>query len=214
MTAKTNTSAAEALPLRLEGVLPPTPPPTLDPFLDAAARCFERFGIRRTAVPDIAREMGVSRVTVYRRVGTVDELARLLFARELYRLLTELAPVVAAVQDPDDLALIIERVVTYAGSHPVLRKILSDEPDLAGLYLVEGLPEIVARVVGVASPLLRAAMDRGAIARRDADVLAEWLVRITASIVLAPPKNLRSFLRAVIEPVCQRQQTDPSRHRL
>ena len=43
--------------------VPAVPPPTLDPYLDAAARCFARHGLRRTRVTDIADEVGVSRVT-------------------------------------------------------------------------------------------------------------------------------------------------------
>src|SRR3546814_18879186 len=59
------------LGIRLTGV-PPVPAVELDPYLDAAARCFTRFGITRTRVPDVAAEVGVSRVTVYRPVGTVE----------------------------------------------------------------------------------------------------------------------------------------------
>src|SRR5579884_3492717 len=74
------------LGLRLTGV-PPVPPEELDPYLDAAARCFGRFGISRTRVPDVAAEVGVSRVTVYRQVGTVEDMARMLLARDMHRLL-------------------------------------------------------------------------------------------------------------------------------
>src|SRR3546814_4780239 len=65
--------------------LPTLPSPALDPYLDAAARCFVRHGLRRTRVTDIADDVGVSRVTVYRQVGTVEDAARLLLARELDR---------------------------------------------------------------------------------------------------------------------------------
>ena len=184
------------------GPLPDVPPPALDPFLDAAARCFARYGLKRTSVPDIASEMGVSRVTVYRRVGTVDELSRLLFARELHRLLVELSPSIASVSGPNDIAAIIHAVVSYAREHAVLSKMLEDEPDMVGAFLIEGLPDVVNRIVPAVSPLLRAAMEQGAIAKRDPEVVAEWLVRITASIVLAPTRReLRSFLSEVLEPV-------------
>src|SRR3546814_393937 len=77
------------LGIRLTGV-PPVPAVELDPYLDAAARCFTRFGITRTRVPDVAAEVGVSRVTVYRQVGTVEDMARLLLARAMHRILTAL----------------------------------------------------------------------------------------------------------------------------
>ena len=37
-------------------------------LLDATERCFERYGIAKTTIDDIADEAGVSRGTVYRYV--------------------------------------------------------------------------------------------------------------------------------------------------
>lgn len=66
--------------------LPPRPDESLTPFLDAAARCIERFGWARTSVRDVAAEAGVERTTVYRRVGSMGDILRLLVARELHAL--------------------------------------------------------------------------------------------------------------------------------
>ena len=69
-------SDAVFLPALVRG-LPPPPDAALDPYLDAAAACFARHGISRSAVADIAKEMGVSRTTVYRQVGSIDNVVRL-----------------------------------------------------------------------------------------------------------------------------------------
>src|SRR3546814_14573596 len=79
------------LGIRLTGV-PPVPAVELDRYLGAAARRFTRFRITRTRVPDVAAEVGVSRVTVYRQVGTVEEMPGLLLARHRQPLLTPLHP--------------------------------------------------------------------------------------------------------------------------
>ena len=50
-------------------VLPPVPPASLDPYLDATARCFARYGVRRTSVQDVARELGVATMGLYRYVA-------------------------------------------------------------------------------------------------------------------------------------------------
>src|SRR3546814_20607382 len=81
--------------------LPTLPSPALDPYLDAAARCFVRHGLRRTRVTDIADDVGVSRVTVYRPVGTVEAAARLLLAPEPDRLVTSLMPKLRAPHAAD-----------------------------------------------------------------------------------------------------------------
>ena len=52
------------------------------------------------------------------------------------------------------------------------------------------------------APLLDALMDSGELARRDSRIVAEWLVRQTVTLILAPPQgNLRSFLSEVLTPV-------------
>lgn len=43
-------------------------------ILDAALACFARYGLRRTAMEDIAREAGVSRAAVYHHFGGKDAL--------------------------------------------------------------------------------------------------------------------------------------------
>jgi len=188
------------LGLRLTGV-PPVPPEELDPYLDAAARCFVRFGISRTRVPDVADEVGMSRVTVYRQVGTVENMARMLLARDMHRLLMALPVAVQGAVGPDAVVRLIETTIGQARAHPVLTKVLEDEPQLIGPVLVADLGTVAGRVADVVAPLLEALMDAGQLARRDARVVAEWLVRLTVTLILAPPPgDLRAFLAELIVP--------------
>ncbi len=181
--------------------LPPVPSAELDPYLDAAARCFERYGIKRTTVPDAADEAGVSRATFYRRVGTITDAARLLLVREVHRLLTTVTPELQDVGCAEDLVEIASRVIGFVRGHPVFEKVLADEVDLVGPFVVEELPRLMGRVADVVAPLLDDAMKRGALASTDPRVLAEWLVRTTVSVVLAPPSgDVEAFLEPVLLP--------------
>lgn len=189
------------LPSLAQG-LPPVPPPELDPYLDAAATCFARHGISRTSVPDIARELGISRTTVYRQVGTVEQAARLLLARELHRFLAHLPAVLAGAVGPETVTRLLAAVVVFAREHPVLAKVLADEPELIGPFLTSDLHALVDRVSTIATPLLDRAMDAGLVHRRDPAVLAEFLVRTTISLALAPPSgDLAGFLDQTVLPV-------------
>ncbi|HWC36973.1 MAG TPA: TetR/AcrR family transcriptional regulator [Acidimicrobiales bacterium] len=183
--------------------LPPVPPGALDPFLDAAAVCFARFGVAHTTVPDIARELGVSRMTVYRRLGSVPDALRTLLARELHRLVVHLADELkGAPPSPETIVELTEVVVRHAGSHPVLRKALADEPELVGPVLLDSFSGIVDNVTAVAAPMLAAAMDAGLVRRQDPGVLTDWLVRTTVSVIASPPRqDLRSFLTQVLLPL-------------
>lgn len=181
--------------------LPPVPPADLDPYLDAAARCFERYGIKRTTVPDAADEAGVSRATFYRRVGTIADAARMLLAREVHRLLTTLTPELRDLGCAEDLVGIASRVIGFVRDDPVFQKVLADEVDLVGPFVVEELPRLLGRVADVVAPLLADAMERGALAPTDPRILAEWLVRATVSVVLAPPPgDVEAFLEPVLLP--------------
>jgi AcrR family transcriptional regulator len=54
-------------------------------LLDAAERCFERWGPAKTSLDDIAAEAHVSRVTVYRYLGSRADLFIALAIRKLHR---------------------------------------------------------------------------------------------------------------------------------
>ncbi|HZN14733.1 MAG TPA: TetR/AcrR family transcriptional regulator [Acidimicrobiales bacterium] len=202
--------AAQVLPLPvLQERLPPAPPPELDPYLDAAARCFARHGIARTSVQDVARDMGINRATVYRKVGTVDDMVRLLAARELYALTTVVAGLeLKADTGPAVVVRLVATVVRHARNHPVMRKVLTDEPELIGPFLITYLPDAVRQVAERITPALKWAQRNGALARRDPTILAEWVVRIAASLILdpLPDDEVESFLSEVLTPALKKER--------
>lgn len=188
------------LPVGEHGI-PIAPSEDLDPFLDAAARCFSRYGVRRTSVQDVAAELGVNRATVYRQVGTIDHQIRLLIARDLHRLLAELPASLAGTSGPRAVVELMATIIRYASNHSVLAKVLQDEPEVIGPFLVSDLPEVIARVTTAIAPLLSAAMATRQIATRDAQLLAESLVRLGITLILAPPSGeLETFLAEVLVP--------------
>ena len=197
----------EALPLRsLVRGLPPPPPASLDPYLDAAARCFARHGIKRTSPQDVAAELKVNRTTVYRQVGNVESMVRLLSARELHRLLGELHKAIGGLSGPETVVDVLVAVVQLVRTHPVVSKVLADERELLGLGL-DDIPELLGRIAAAIVPPLELAMDAGLLARRDPVVVAEWLARVGGSAVVAPPPgDLADFFRAFIVPVLQPQE--------
>jgi AcrR family transcriptional regulator len=179
----------------------PAPSPSLDPFLDAAATCFARHGVRRTSVQDVARELRVDRTTVYRQVGNVDRMVRLLMARELHQLLAVLPESLLGLEGPAAIVDLLATVISYGRNHPVLAKVLADEPELIGPFLVTEAPTMLDQIAALIAPILQAAMDNGELARRDADAVAQLLVRICLSHLLAPPPgDLAAMLGELLVP--------------
>ena len=60
-------------------------------ILDAALLEFERHGVRRVALDDVARRAGVSRTTIYRRFANRDDLVAAVIERENAALFADIA---------------------------------------------------------------------------------------------------------------------------
>src|ERR1700759_2994760 len=70
-----------------EGDAAAAPPYTSERILDAAAEQVEHFGVRRFTLDDVARRLGISRVTIYRYSPKRDALVEAVVLRELHRFL-------------------------------------------------------------------------------------------------------------------------------
>lgn len=182
--------------------LPPAPPAAADPYLDAAARCFLRYGVRRTSMQDIAAEAGVERTTVYRQVGTKESILRLLTARELHRHLGEVLARtdLAGADAPRRIVRLLAEMCALVRDHPVMAKVLADERDLLAVGRAD-LGVLFERIATVIAPAIDAAMADGQLARRDPVRVAQWLARISATVILAPPPgDLEPFLAELLVP--------------
>lgn len=181
--------------------LPPLPPASLDPYLDAASRCFARYGIRRVSVQDVAKELGVNRTTVYRQVGNIESQALLLAARDSHRLLSSLPERISFPVGPHTVVDVLATLVREARAHPVLAKMLADERDLIGSFVARDVGVLLERATAAFTPMVRLAVSTGNLGRRDPDVLAQWLVRLAASLILVePPGGLEPFLAELLIP--------------
>ena len=185
------------------GGLPPNPEASVWPYLDAAVRCIERFGWRRTSVQDVAREAGVERTTVYRRVGSMDDIFRLLVARELNELMVTVPsriPVNATAAEA--VVALVAGSIEHSRAHPVLAKVLADEPDVVASFVADGLADLVERATTTLSPLVANAMAAGMIAKRDPVVVTDWVVRTALTLLVAPPPvPIEQYLSEVFAPV-------------
>jgi AcrR family transcriptional regulator len=187
-----------------DGDLLHDPTTAADPYLDAFARLVEQRGLERTRVRDVADEVGVNRVTVYRQVGTVRDMTQLLFERELRRSLPDVTGWATADDAIGALVALLADVVRVFRAHPVLTKVLEDEPHLLGPYLLRDLPEVLGRSAHVSEGLLTWAMERGRIARRDPARVGDWVARVLVTAVLSPPAgDLEAFFDAGLRPLLE-----------
>jgi AcrR family transcriptional regulator len=196
-------SEAEVIDLPLlADQLPGPPPASLDPVLDATVECIARHGLTKTSLSDIARELGVAPSTVYRKVGSVENAARLVGAREGHRLMLRLPEVVAGVEGPRVITVFLAECIETTRAHPMVGKILRDEVDLVGRIATRRIEASLTRSAEGAAPLLQAAMDAGHVRRQDPLALGHWIARISMACLLAPPPgDLLAALDALLLPM-------------
>jgi AcrR family transcriptional regulator len=173
-------------------VLTPLPAPPTDPadvrILEAAVAQFALIGIRRTSADDIARRSGVNRTTLYRRMGTKEQIVRAAMAHEVRKVLAEIEARLAPIADPLERQLTgFGTTVTALRENPLLRQLLAVDRDETLLWLTldagPALEIATAHVVGTVTEL-RAAL--GLPDSPPVEVAAATVVRLAQSLVLTP----------------------------
>ncbi len=163
---------------------------------------------------EIATAAGVSRQTLYKEFGSRDEFAAAFTIGEGGRFLDAVeAAVLAHVDDPRAaLAGALEAFLTSAAEDPLIHLVLSDDGTGGMLPLVttQSRP-----VVDWASERLAAVICEGwpQVARSDADLLAETLVRLAISYVTVPkgePAAVAASAAALLGPAIEQMLARPA----
>lgn len=187
-------------------------------ILEAAKAQFLRTGVRRTSGDDIARSAGVNRATLYRRVGTKDEIVRQTYLAETTRVLAVIEEAIGPVPAPGepgfDADAYVENffvvTITQLRENALLHQLLliDREQTLAGLTLDAG--ETLTLASALVADRIRALRTYVANpATEDIEDLAGTLARLAQSLLLtpqAPPlldseTRMRSYARSVVAPM-------------
>ncbi|MFJ2667557.1 TetR/AcrR family transcriptional regulator [Nocardia fluminea] len=180
-------------------------------ILDAALLQFEQFGVKKTTIEDIARRAGVDRVTVYRRLGSRDDVVRLVTAREVGNVLAELAEIPGRHDNLDDLvADIFVTVVTRWRTHTLANRMLTLEPGRVLPQLTTDGAVIFSISVAATIAALRQAVENKLLPdSSDLPVRAEIICRFVHSLILQPVgavrletmEELDAFARKYLVPI-------------
>lgn len=174
----------------------------------------EDFGVRRFTVDDLARRLGISRVTIYRRFEKKHLLLQAAFLYEHQRVLREVNQRVEECETLEER--LIEgfvAILLILRNHRVLNRMLSTEPELILPALtVHGAPVVALGREFIAGFVRREAEQGGATFKEDQlEVLSELLARAVLSFVLTPasvvdletPEGARDFAQHYLAPVMQ-----------
>ncbi len=212
MSTTTETQAPQD-PL-LDRILTDGAPPvdeTSARILTAAIQQIEDFGVRRFTIDDVARRLGISRVTIYRHFPKKSRLVEAALLHELHRFLADLD---ASVQSYETLE---ERLVggfvsalTVLHNHRLLNRMLRTEPELMlPLLTVRGASVLAAGRELIANFARGEAGGEGLpLSEEEIDGISELLARLVLSFVLTPdsvldlttPAKTRRFAKRYLAP--------------
>lgn len=160
--------------------------PTVESIVTAARECFERYGVHRTRMADVAAAAGISRPALYLRVPGRDELLKLVVSTRL----TELEPRLIAAPDSassfEDAFVEWMRVaVDVGGRDPELKNLLETSGiGVVGLYGSDD-PQFIDRIARCLEPLLSLGEKSGRVRQNlDRASAADWIRNIILSLVI------------------------------
>jgi len=183
-------------------------------ILAGAIEQIEDFGVRRFTIDDLARRLGISRVTIYRRFDKKDQLLESVLLYELNRILREIDAGVAGCETLEDrLVEGFVTALTVLRGHRLLNRLLRTEPELILPLLTVGGAPVIAASREFAGRFARVQAEReGAELDEELlDVLSELFARAILSFVLTPqsavsletPEEARRFAQRYLAPVLQ-----------
>lgn len=178
-------------------------------ILDAAAVVLADGGLRRCTVEEIAARSRLGRTTIYRRFDGRDAVIYAVLAREVRRAFAAVTTAVAHLDRFEDR--VVEGMIAglRAARRSPLLPLVRSEPELLRLVTVETGPLVQVAVSFLVEQGARAS---GRPPTDEARHVCELLVRLAASLVLAPESSLpleddgsaRGALHTLLDPLLER----------
>ncbi len=186
--AATDTARDSLLERILSGGVPPEDEAG-ERILAGAVEQIEDFGVRRFTIDDLAKRLGISRVTIYRRFDKKDQLLESVLLYELNSILADIDAGVAGCKTLEDR--LVEGFVTsltVLRGHRLLNRLLRTEPELILPLLTVGGAPVIAASREFASRFARgqAEVDAVEVDEEQLEVLSELFARAILSFVLTP----------------------------
>jgi len=185
---------------------PATQPPTGNAkarLLIAATHCYERRGIAKTTMEDIAQQANLTRRTVYRHYPSHKEILRAVVVEQSLQFLTQMHRDLAAITDFGDYFVEALIYTIKRGSSAPTHAFLFDFTDLP---LVHEMFLASEALLEQGAQLWQVVYNSRGNGDLDMNMLTEWYNRITVSYLTIPSPHyqddkLRELLAALVKPV-------------
>lgn len=192
---------------RRQGVVPQEAEAAQAHFIDAAEACFERYGVVKTTMEDIAKMAGVSRPTVYRHFSDRDSLILAVVMRRSRSLIGKAQAFIRRHERfEDQLVEGLLFLVKMGRRDPFVRILVSPEHLELAHQILGATDAVIDLNLEMWQPILAEAAARGEL-NPDLDFreIARWLTHVELIMVgrfdLATDDDvIRSMLRTFLAP--------------
>jgi len=192
---------------RRQGVVPQDSDAAQVHFIDAAQACFERYGVVKTTMEDIAKMAGVSRPTVYRHFSDRDSLILAVVMRRARSLIGKAQAFIRRQERfEDQLVEGLLFLVKTGRKDPFVRILVSPEHLELAHQILGATDAVIDLNLEMWQPILAEAAARGEL-NPDLDFreIARWLTHVELIMVgrfdLATDDDvIRSMLRTFLAP--------------
>jgi AcrR family transcriptional regulator len=192
---------------RRQGVVPQEVEAAQAHFIDAAEACFERYGVVKTTMEDIAKMAGVSRPTVYRHFSDRDSLILAVIMRRARSLIGKAQAFIRRHERfEDQLVEGLLFLVKTGRKDPFVRILVSPEHLELAHQILGATDAVIDLNLEMWQPILAEAAARGEL-NPDLDFreIARWLTHVELIMVgrfdLATDDDvMRSMLRTFLAP--------------
>ncbi len=181
----------------------------VDDLLDAAGRAFERLGVSRATMVDVARQAGCSRATLYRYFPNREALHLAYVHRATLRIASVLTPGPAS-DGPGAMVDLVMAGIAAVRSDPLLAAWFEPENVAIPIAVSQNSELLHAMTTALAGELDDPAGPRG-----DTELRGTWLLRCIVSFLAMPAETEaaeRAMLEAFVVPLLN-PGTDPRRSR-
>ena len=192
---------------RRAGVVPHDSEAAQAHFIDAAEACFERYGVVKTTMEDIAKMAGVSRPTVYRHFSDRDSLILAVVMRRARSLIGKAQAFIRRQERfEDQLVEGLLFLVKTGRRDPFIRILVSPEHLDMAQQILGATDAVVDLTQAMWGPILLEAAARGEL-NPDLDLrdIAVWLTHVQLILVgrfdvATDDDDIRRMLRTFLAP--------------
>jgi AcrR family transcriptional regulator len=181
----------------------------------SARNCFERYGVKKTTIDDIASDAGISRGSVYRYFANKEDVLRYVSAGEISRVNQEIRKRLPRAQNYQELLTESLLLATVIGRDNKYVRMFVESIEYASKSADPSTQEYLD-TSAVWVPLIESAMAKGEFAddltQRDVTswlILSETLLFVKADSGAFSEEELRSFIRRfVVMPLFNKDKRD------